>query len=63
MDANLDVHNVLQLSHDIFLKVVSIEYLVDLHAYCQMQLMMECYNVLGGSDDDDHLQNINIPKT
>ena len=24
--------------------------------------MMECYNVSGGTEDDDDLQNINIPE-
>ena len=40
---------------------MSVAYLVDFHAHCHMQSMMECYNVSGESDDDD-LQNINIPK-
>ena len=28
-----------------------------------MQSMMECYNILGESEDDDELRNINIPET
>ena len=27
-----------------------------------MYLMMECYNVTGGIEDGDNLQNINIPE-
>ena len=28
-----------------------------------MQSMLECYNVIGGPDDGDDLQNNNIPET
>ena len=52
-DSNLDVHNVLQLIHDVVLKVVLVAYPVDPHAHCHMQSMMECYNVSGKRDDDD----------
>ena len=44
-DANLDVHNVLQLIRNVVLKVVSISYRVDPHVHCGMQSMMECYNL------------------
>ena len=44
------------------MKVVPVTYLVDLHATHTVQSMMECYNVIGGPDDDDDLHNINIPK-
>ena len=61
-DKNIDVHNELQLLRNVVLKVLLVAYPVDLHAHCQIQSMMECYNVLGGPDDDDDLWNINIPK-
>ena len=61
-DANPDVHNTQQLIRDVILKVVAVAYLVDLHAHCHMQSMMECYNVAGEPNDDD-LQDINILKT
>ena len=59
-DANPDVHNALQLIHDIFIKVVSVSYPVDPHAHCQIHSMMECYNVTRGLEDDYDLWNINI---
>ena len=61
-DANPNVHNVLQLIYDVVLKVVSVAYPMYPHAHCQMQSMMEFYNALGGPDDSDDLQNINIPE-
>ena len=42
------------------LKVVPVTYLVDPHAHCHMQSMMECYNVSGELEDDAKLRNINI---
>ena len=45
------------------LKVVLVIYPVDPHAYCHMQLMMECYNVSRRPKDDDELWNINILET
>ena len=63
MDANSNVHNALQLIHDVVLKVVSVTYPMDLHAYFHMQVMnMECYNVSGELDDDD-LWNIKVLET
>ena len=53
MDANLNVHNALQLICDVFLKVVTVAYPVDLHAHCHIQSMIKCYNVLGEVDEDD----------
>ena len=61
-NTNPDVHNALQLIRDVVLKVVPVAYLVDPHAHCHMQSMMECYNVSGGPEDDDELWNINIPE-
>ena len=52
-DANPDVHNALQLIHNVFLKVVSVAYLVDPHVHFQMQSMIECCNVAEGPEDDD----------
>ena len=54
-DANPDVHNALHIIHDVVLKVIPVTYLVDPHVHCQMQSMMECYNVTGGLEDDDDL--------
>ena len=61
VDANLDVHNALQLIRDMVLKVFRVAYPVDPHVHCHMQSMMECYNVSGRPEDDDELRNINIP--
>ena len=62
-DANVEVNNALQIIRDVVLKVVPVAYLVDPHAHCHMQSMMECYNLSGESKDNDELHNINIPKT
>ena len=62
MDANLDVHHALQLIYDVVLKVVPVPYPVDPHAQCQMQSIMECYNVSRETNDHDDLWNINILK-
>ena len=59
-DANLDVHNALQIIHAVVLKVIPIAYPVDPHAHCSMQSMMTCYNLSGEPEDDDELQNVNI---
>ena len=63
MDANPNVHNVLQLIHDVVLKVFLVAYPMDPHAHYQMQSMMELYNVTGGLDDSDDPWNINILET
>ena len=62
-DANPDVHNALQLIHNVVLKIVPVAYPVDPHVHCHNHSMIECYNVSGGPEDDDELQNINIPET
>ena len=43
------------------LKVVPVTYPVDPHAHCSMQSMMTCYNLYREPEDDDELQNVNIP--
>ena len=63
VDANLYVHNALQIIHGIVLKVVSVAYPMDLHAHCQMQSLMEFYNVTGRPEDGDDPQSINILET
>ena len=60
---NPDVHNALQLIHDVVLNIVPVAYPMDPYAHCHMQSMMEFYNVSGGPEDDDELHNINIPET
>ena len=61
-NSNRDVHNALQLIHDVVLKVVLVTYPMDPHAHRHMQSMMECYNVSGGPKDGEGLWNINISK-
>ena len=63
VDANLDAHNALHILWYVVLKVVSVTYLVDPHAYCHMQSMMECYKLSGEPEDDDEFWNINILET
>ena len=58
-DTNLVIHSALYHIHNVVLKVVPVAYLVDLHAHCHMQSMMECYNVLRELNDD-FMHNINI---
>ena len=60
-DANLEVHNALQIICDVVLKVDPIAYPVDPHVHCLMQSMMKCYNLSGEPEDDDELLNVNIP--
>ena len=62
-DSNPDVHNALHIIHDKVLKIVRVAYPVDPHVHCHNQSMMEFYNMYGGPEDDDELQNINIPET
>ena len=45
------------------MKFVPVAYPMDPHAHFHMQSMMEFYNISGELEDDDELQNINIPKT
>ena len=54
-NTNLVVHSALQHVHDVFLKVVLVVYLMDPHARCLIELMMECYNVTRGLDDGEDL--------
>ena len=63
VDANLDVQNALQLICDVVLKVVPVAYHMDTHENCQMHSLIECYNVIGGPEDDDDPCNINIQET
>ena len=62
VDANIDVHNALKIIQGVVLKVVPFTYPVDPYTHYHMQSMMECYNVSGGPEDNDELQNINIPE-
>ena len=55
IDANTDVDNALQLICDVVLKLVPVLYLVDPHAHCHKQSMMEYYSVSGEPEDDDEL--------
>ena len=57
------IHSLLQHIHDVVFKVFLVTYPVDRHEAPMMQLMMECYNVTGGTDDGDDPRNINIPET
>ena len=61
-DTNPVIHSTLQHIRDVVLKVVLVAYPVDPHETCLMQSMMECYIVIGGSDDGDDPWNINIPE-
>ena len=56
INVNTDVHNAVQLIHDVVLKVVLVAYPMDMHAHCQTQSMMECDFVTRGPEDDDNLQ-------
>ena len=59
-DANPEVHNALQIIHDVVLKVIPLAYPIDPHVHCSMQSMMTCYNIYGEPKDDDELWNVNI---
>ena len=54
-DANLEVHNALQIIYDVVLKFVSVAYPVDPHAHCSIQSMMTFYNLSREPEDDDEL--------
>ena len=58
--AKPEVHNALQLIHNVVLKVLPVTYPVDTHVQCHMQSMMTCYNLSGEPEDDDELRNVNI---
>ena len=42
------------------MKVVPVAYPMDPHEAPMMQSMMECYNVIGGPEDEDDPRNFNI---
>ena len=52
-EANPEVHNALQLIHDVVLKVVPAAYPIDPHAQFHMQSMMTCYNLSGELEDNE----------
>ena len=62
-DANPEVHNALQIIHDVVLKVVPVAYPIDPHVHCSMQSMMTCYNISREPEDDDELRNVNISES
>ena len=62
VNADPMIHSALQHIHGVVLKVVSVAYPIYPHETPMMQLMMECYNIIGGPNDGDDPRNINIPK-
>ena len=62
-DINPEVCTALQIIRDVVLKVTPVTYPVDPHAHCSIQPMMACYNLSGEPEDDDELQNVNIPES
>ena len=62
-DANTEVCNALHIIHDVVLKVIPVTYPDDPHVHCSIQSMTRCYNLSGEPEDDDKLQNVNIPKS
>ena len=61
-DANTEVCNALHIIRNVVLKFIPVTYPVDPHAHCSIQSMMTCYNLSREIEDDDELQNVNIPK-
>jgi hypothetical protein len=59
-DADPEVNNALQLIRDVILQVVPVAYPADPHTHCQMQSLMECFNISGGPEDGDDPRNVNI---
>ena len=59
-DAIPDFHNSLHLILNAMLKVVLVAYPMDQYAHCQMQSMIDCYNVIGGPNDGDDPRSANI---
>ena len=56
------VCNALEIICDVILKVTPVAYLVDPHAHFSIQSMMAYYNLSREPEDDDELQNVNIPE-